>query len=230
MSNYEKYDALSVSTLAEIDNIFEWKENNDELVFNFKPVLNEGIFICRNEIMLYFRFNSNDDASMTIIDNNIDIASFTWNRLSGDFNNITIHRQDIVDKTIALEIKRNAEYIYSEELYCNSMFIIIPTIMAYIAHFQSDKQYVQSIRQQVKGSQKKKKGNKVAYIKKIIKVYIGQQLSTNTTRLEKQRSIMLDSWSVRGHIRHLKNGKTTWIKPHKKGAGQHNPKTYKVEE
>ena len=33
-------------------------------------------------------------------------------------------------------------------------------------------------------------------------------------------------FSVRGHYRHYKNGKTVWIKPYRKGNGAHNDKTY----
>ena len=35
-------------------------------------------------------------------------------------------------------------------------------------------------------------------------------------------------FSVRGHYRHYKNGKTVWIKPYSKGTGGHKDKTYKL--
>ena len=35
-------------------------------------------------------------------------------------------------------------------------------------------------------------------------------------------------FSVRGHYRHYKNGKTVWIQPYNKGAGGHKDKTYKI--
>lgn len=35
-------------------------------------------------------------------------------------------------------------------------------------------------------------------------------------------------FSVRGHYRHYKNGKTVWIRPYKKGNGSQNNKTYKM--
>ena len=36
------------------------------------------------------------------------------------------------------------------------------------------------------------------------------------------------AFSVRGHYRHYKNGKTVWIRPYNKGAGSHKSKTYKI--
>ena len=36
------------------------------------------------------------------------------------------------------------------------------------------------------------------------------------------------AFSVRGHYRHYKNGKTVWIRPYKKGTGGHKDKTYKL--
>jgi hypothetical protein len=36
------------------------------------------------------------------------------------------------------------------------------------------------------------------------------------------------TFSVRGHYRHYKNGKTVWIRPYKKGTGGHKDKTYKL--
>ena len=35
------------------------------------------------------------------------------------------------------------------------------------------------------------------------------------------------AFSVRGHYRHYKNGKTVWIQPYNKGTGGHKDKTYK---
>ena len=35
-------------------------------------------------------------------------------------------------------------------------------------------------------------------------------------------------FSVRGHYRHYKNGKTVWIRPYNKGTGGHKDKTYKL--
>lgn len=36
------------------------------------------------------------------------------------------------------------------------------------------------------------------------------------------------AFTVRGHYRHYKNGKTVWIRPYNKGTGAQNDKTYKL--
>lgn len=52
--------------------------------------------------------------------------------------------------------------------------------------------------------------------------------SPKTARQIKSRRRVTISWSVRGHIRHYKNGKTVYIKPFEKGQGRKIKKSYEI--
>ena len=68
------------------------------------------------------------------------------------------------------------------------------------------------------GAQRSKKG--ITYIFKH---------SSSGPRLQRrgQHASPAGTFSVRGHYRHYKNGKTVWIQPYNKGTGGHKDKTYK---
>ena len=44
----------------------------------------------------------------------------------------------------------------------------------------------------------------------------------------KTRQRLTEAWSVRGHYRHYKSGKTVYIDPYMKGNGKTIPKEYKL--
>ena len=53
--------------------------------------------------------------------------------------------------------------------------------------------------------------------------------SKNAEKLSKRAYTKhIESWTVRGHIRRYKSGKTVYIKPYVKGKGKKEPKIYKV--
>jgi len=54
--------------------------------------------------------------------------------------------------------------------------------------------------------------------------------SSNGPRLQQrgQHASPAGVFSVRGHYRHYKNGKTVWIRPYNKGTGGHKDKTYRL--
>ena len=54
--------------------------------------------------------------------------------------------------------------------------------------------------------------------------------SSSGPRLQRrgQHASPAGAFSVRGHYRHYKNGKTVWIRPYNKGTGGHKDKTYKL--
>lgn len=57
-------------------------------------------------------------------------------------------------------------------------------------------------------------------------------ISSNETLARKlcsrKRQRLTEAWSVRGHYRHYKSGKTVYIKPYMKGNGKTIPKEYKL--
>lgn len=62
---------------------------------------------------------------------------------------------------------------------------------------------------------------------KVIYTVKSNQANISATIRKYQRHVK--SWSVVGHSRRLKNGKTVWVKPYVKGKGEISPKTYKIQ-
>lgn len=65
------------------------------------------------------------------------------------------------------------------------------------------------------------------------KIYLcsGIRYMTTAAASEETRAFIrrCESWHVRGHYRHLKNGKVVYVRPHMKGTGKAKTSTYKLE-
>jgi hypothetical protein len=74
-------------------------------------------------------------------------------------------------------------------------------------------------------SRRNKKQKHTVYIRKNVYKFVS---SPNSSQRTYERHA--GSWSVRGHWRNLSNGKSVWIKPHIKGDGEFDKKTYKLDQ
>lgn len=83
-------------------------------------------------------------------------------------------------------------------------------------------------RKYVTVNQKKKSKNNKSKKTKIVNTYYvsNADFKDNETKRLYQRS--MKSWTVKGHFRTYKNGKTIWISPYTKGTGKKTPKNYEL--
>lgn len=157
---------------------------------------------------------------------------------------IAFNIQDNITNSYSIELVINS-YIKNEldkEQICTSNFIIdqkcnisyqtrqkndIDSTLAkaFIDMFLYVNAYLFNYKQDISIIEKKTVKNHTQFIKNKYVCKKVQYLNKTYTingkiyqnKLPKTRQWHIDCWSVRGHIRHYKNGKTTYIKPYTKG-------------
>lgn len=199
----------------DLKNLLAWRDNNKDLVRNFKPSLDEGVILFKGHYKQYFLQEDN------IVHFKIYVANQLYFQFSLNRDSRTPFNLDF--KPIFSEMG-----IVKKEAIQDAI-TVHASIMAYM---QSNKEYVEvkeieKLRKKQKKKNKDKRKNK-NYITKIkTTVYKVNVANTEQQRKEKYEK-HIESWGVRGHFRTLKSGNKVWIKPYVKGEGKTNPKTYKM--
>lgn len=119
---------------------------------------------------------------------------------------------------------------YDLSNYMIQNLAILSYIMAYIYENQEDREVVYATRQSLppkKNSKGKAQRNRnITRFKQVLKVNVNDE-NIKTSLESNERVYKQESWTVRGHPRHLSSGKVVWIDPYIKGQGRHKPKDYK---
>ena len=107
-----------------------------------------------------------------------------------------------------------------------TIITVYSSLMALIVYHTPEKATA-AMRKQHQETKNKRKSGKQRSKKGITYIFSRSQ---NGPRLQPQREHASPSaaFSVRGHYRHYKNGKTVWVKPYNKGTGAKKDKTYKI--
>lgn len=80
----------------------------------------------------------------------------------------------------------------------------------------------------IPSNKKGKSKNKGAKKAKIISSYYITQEDLENKDFKRDYNKIMESWTVKGHTRTYKNGKTVWIAPYTKGNGEKTPKEYEL--
>lgn len=229
MTNFNDLDRIEFS-MQELLKLFEWKEENKELVNNYKPLLNEGLVVVKDGLTIYFKFLEDNITVYEGFDGTSCVCRLKTER-HGSMNRI-------------IESWVDAELIQGFRLVdptFNDMDLITDTVttvassMAYIQNFKS--QVIERIepfkmsntqRKRAEWHNRNSKNSKVIKLNKVVYTIPSEARYTNPDRQPMQRHT--DSWGVRGHIRRLKGNREIWVKPYQKGKGAKQPKTYKIED
>lgn len=217
-NEYRKLDSISI-TSADVNMLFEWKENHKEYVRDFNPVMNEGLIdITDGPHKQTFK---DDGISVTYMvyhevgKSSKLVHSLAWNKDT----RVGVTTFSTLDKKI-------------EDDFNNSVISIHAILMAYMEYYFDKKEYVDLKAVDRKETRKyveketRKKVNKVVKIKQ--KKYTVSANEESAKRDTRRYERSTEQWSVRGHWRETKTGKRVWIKGHSKGDGDKSPKTYKL--
>jgi len=139
-----------------------------------------------------------------------EVLSFSINEtFSGDFTNL----------------KTTVSGLNKEELRKQAIYAVLTcfAIFQYINHKPATI-ITERASRAVKKRGKHKQGGKT----KIIKVNTVKYTFDLTKEDKREYTRKTESWLVRGHYRHYKNGKKVWIKPTVKGKGETSGNTYKL--
>ena len=122
-----------------------------------------------------------------------------------------------------LQVKKNTTKLSSDDV--QSIITVYASLMALIVYHKSEaaaaaKEARQERPKNAKNGQERRK-NSITYLLKH---------SSSGPRIQQrgQHSSPAGVFTVRGHYRHYKDGRSVWIKPYKKGTGDQKNKTYKL--
>jgi hypothetical protein len=121
------------------------------------------------------------------------------------------------------EEKRNRMKVGREDVQsCLTVYCSLMALMAYGRPIINQEP-------ETKETQPHKAGNRRHSQNKTNTTYIIRSLNGVLTALPRgSHASPKGVFSVRGHYRHYKNGKTVWIAQYQKGTGRKKPKTYKI--
>lgn len=224
-SKLQKKDVI-VIPYDKITSVFEWRNNNQDIVRKFTPILEDLVIKVAN-IAIHVEVSTRPYFSyqFTVYDRTVKVLFQHWNRhtMEGDieFNRLP---QDILKDDEA--VKDYAQSVIS--LYC--------TLMAYMEHHREvvTQQDVRTQRPQ-DPKKKKKKKKQVTYLRKTIYTFSGTiKTDPEANTLEKGKrgyTAPTEPFKVHGHWRHYKSGKKVWVSGYvknKQEGKEPDPKVYQV--
>ena len=200
---------ISVST-DDLIKLYQWKEINTEKVRNFFPVLDEFIVNVKDSWSVHYKYNLEHKklyCAVTLYGGKMAECIYYQNEEKW-------HCKVIDDKNIEDYFKHDKEIKVAT---WKQEFITLPCVlMAYFLYYKEDIEETEETKQRsVKVKGKYKYSGKV-YIKNY-KLY-NIKTKDKVSRARYKRS--MQAWGVRGHFRHLPNGKTIFINPYVKGKNR----------
>ncbi len=209
-----------------------------EPLSNINFFLNEGVLKCTDpelKCINYTYFKVNDKDIITI--RNYFLHKYKLTHV--------LHAElDISEMHTTGEIKQEIiETKIEHEKIIYTTIAEFLTTFAYLTRLLEDRETVIKETQRrleiVPDKPKKKKDKKRNFVnKRVVSLTTDKtEYITITTDIKSKNAEKLskraytkhiESWTVRGHIRRYKSGKTVYIKPYVKGKGKKEPKIYKV--
>ncbi|MDU1308925.1 MAG: hypothetical protein E6936_15935 [Clostridium perfringens] len=172
------------------------------------------------EVILYFYFNINGLMELYIY--NSDEYFFE--------PCIALKFENVVNGEFKFKILENSRG-YKVDKIANFINIFI-RLISYINFIKDNKNI--TIKSNKKKRLKANNSNEVKYKKRSVEfienskvIYIASISEENFNKFKKYTR-HTESWNVMGFVRHYKNGKIVWVKPHTRGNGNKSKKDYIV--
>ena len=191
----------------DVETLLKWRDNNADLVRR-NPAPFKGIILEFPETHINIKaYNDAGKIAFYIRINGSSAGKITGRQLPGGL----------------LQVKKNTTKLNSDDI--QSIITVYASLMALIVYHKPEaaaaaKEARQERPKKAKNSQERHK-NSVTYLLKY---------GSNGPRIQQrgQHSSPAGVFTVRGHYRHYKDGRSVWIKPYKKGTGDQKNKTYKL--
>ena len=224
-------------------------------VFNHFPILQQGELIV-NRYHMYFTCDTDDDGNLVIenhtIINEKESSKLLWSS-SGLFtiavcsDNGFEYRSKNLDtaETVVYRRQKNDRMLKAAEerafKTAESEVALILTVMIFInwmCEHPENKEIVKETSAAKRDSGVRIPSDNGKTSEKMERTFSPQTVCLNGIRIttgnrkiykaitSKKMVRHTEAWTVRGHVRHYKNGKTVFIKPYQKGKGKVTPKTY----
>jgi hypothetical protein len=229
--NFDKLDKIYLNG-KDVEKIMEWDRLNHHKFDSISLPLEEGIisiedyheklkfhhttwtyFKIEEDGILFKQYDGSDGFEM---------ISFKISGSEGDGENFTDYVKDIKSNIKIASKETVKKQIQLSAHLCFCVFQYMTNVSNNVVEQKETKT--------IKKKQKNKKysgNNKNRYVKISTIRYTFDH--TDNEGDSKHYDRHAHSWTVRGHWRYYKkSGKRVWIKPHKKGAGEIEPKKYKL--
>jgi hypothetical protein len=220
--NLDKLDRILLSD-DDVKRILEWDRENHHKFNSIDFPLTEGLLLVKKyadffqkEITsaLYFKISS-DVIHFRLYewDSKEELASFDLDEnfyKNQKLSNVKIYFKDSTEDELYMDFKYQ--------------FLLLLATFQYMNHHEHVVRE-QKIRKTISKRPKAKSNSSKNRVVKITSVQYSFDYSNEGAKRAYQRHT--ESWKVRGHWRHYKNGKSVWIEPYTKGKGEIEPKTYK---
>jgi hypothetical protein len=193
----------------DVETLLKWRDQNKELVRR-NPAPFKGIMLEFPETNIQIKaYNDTGKIAFYLRINGSSAGKITGRQRPGGL----------------LQVKKNTTKLKSDDV--QSIITVYASLMAFIVYNKpaaaaaaAPDLHQDKPKKAGKGKQRPRK-NGITYL---------FNHSSSGPRLQQrgQHSSPAGMFTVRGHYRHYKNGKTVWIRPYQKGTGGQNSKTYRL--
>lgn len=190
----------------DVEAVLSWRDQNKDLVRR-NPAPFKGIILEFPETKIHIKaYNDAGKIAFYLHINGIKAGKIMGQQLPGGF----------------FKAKKNTTTLKSDDV--QSIITVYASLMALIVY---QKEEPTNGARKPRQNNAKKDGNRKAQNNGV--TYILNR-TANGARIKAKGSHASPSgvFSVRGHFRHYKDGRTVWIKPFIKGTGKQKNKTYKL--
>ena len=193
----------------DVETLLKWRDQNKDLVRR-NPAPFKGIILEFPDTNIIIKaYNDAGKLSFYLQVNGEKAGKITGQQLPGGF----------------FKARKNTTKLSSDDV--QSIITVYASLMAYIVYHEpapaaaAKQEQRQDRPKKTKGGAQRSKKSSVTYI---------FNHSSSGPRLQRrgQHRSPAAAFTVRGHYRHYKNGKTVWIRPYNKGTGSKKDKTYKL--
>ena len=192
----------------DVETLLEWRDNNADLVRR-TPAPFKGIMLEFPETSIMIKaYNDAGKIAFYLQVNGQKAGKITGLQLPGGL----------------LQVKKNTTKLKSDDV--QSIITVYASLMAFIVY--QDPAPAAAAAERPRRDQRKKAKSGAQRSKKGI-TYLFNHSSSGPRILPRGHHRSPDgAFTVRGHYRHYKNGKTVWIQPYNKGTGGQKDKLYKL--
>ena len=192
----------------DVETLLAWRDDHADLVRrNAAPF--KGIMLEFPETKIHIKaYNDAGEIAFYLQINGHKAGKITGQQLPGGF----------------FKARKNTTKLSSDDV--QSIITVYASLMAYIVYHEPEAAAAGETRRQ----ERPKKQKSGAQRSKNSVTYLFNH-SSSGPRLQRrgQHASPAGAFTVRGHYRKYKNGRTIWIKPYKKGTGGQEHKTYKLQ-
>lgn len=207
-------DRIIVRTNADMQRVLNWSEKLRGMTLEL-PFPEGEIEFLEEMILLKFWDEGNCIVGMELwIRRRVDeeylkVAGWRWDATTGEYPELQIAGDP--EKKLKLGMLLATDNTVAK---CVGKFV---AIMLFSAYYREDIQRTKTVSRTSVGTKKPKKGKKSSRRMLTIRRYtIGSEMLSELPAPKREWHGYAESFGVRGHYRHYKNGKVVWVRPYTK--------------